>query len=105
MNYLKTSLGRLRLLGLLEGLSLLLLIGIAMPLKYFYDSPGLVRAIGPVHGVLFVLFVLYTLYVGIRHRWRLLTIGIVLLACVIPFGTFYADRKILAPLQPPPGPQ
>jgi len=97
---LKSSIGRLRLLGLLEGLSLLLLVGVAVPLKYLSGDPSLVRAIGPVHGLLFLLFVLNTLRVGVEHRWRFsTTTWKVLLACVVPFGTFYVDRKILAPMQ------
>jgi integral membrane protein len=97
---LKTPIGRLRLLGLLEGLSLLLLVGVAVPLKYLAHDPSLVRAIGPVHGLLFLLFVLNTLRVGVEYQWRFATTTWkVLLACVVPFGTFYVDHKILAPMQ------
>ncbi|WP_022824638.1 DUF3817 domain-containing protein [Hymenobacter norwichensis] len=97
---LKSPIGRLRLLGLLEGLSLLLLVGVAVPLKYLSHDPSLVRAIGPVHGLLFLLFVLNTLRVGVEYHWRFATTTWkVLLACVVPFGTFYVDRKILAPMQ------
>lgn len=96
---LKSSVGRLRLLGLLEGISLLVLIGVAVPLKYFHGDPTLVRAIGPVHGLLFLLFVLNTLQVSVQYHWRFATTCKVLLACVVPFGTFYVDRKILAPMQ------
>ena len=96
---LKSAIGRLRLLGLLEGISLLVLIGVAVPLKYLNNDPSLVRAIGPVHGLLFLLFVLNTLRVGVEYHWRFSTTWKVLLACIIPFGTFYVDRKILAPMQ------
>jgi integral membrane protein len=97
---LKSPIGRLRLLALAEGLSLLLLIGVAVPLKHFYGNPALVRAIGPVHGLLFVLFILNALRVGVEYHWRFATTTWkVLLACIIPFGTFYMDHKILAPLQ------
>lgn len=97
---LRTPLGRLRLLGLLEGLSLLLLVGVAVPLKHFYHDPTLVRALGPVHGLLFLLFGLNTLRVGVEYGWRFAdTTWKVLLACVVPFGTFYIDRRLLAPLQ------
>ena len=97
---LKSPIARLRLLGLLEGVSLLLLIGVAVPLKHLYDKPSLVRALGPVHGLLFLLFVLNTLRVGVEYQWRFATTTWkVLLACIVPFGTFYVDRKILAPLQ------
>ena len=100
MLMLTTSLGRLRLLGLLEGLSLLVLVGIAVPLKHYYHDPSLVRALGPVHGLLFLLFVLNTLRVGVEYRWQFATTTWkALLACLVPFGTFYVDRKILAPMQ------
>lgn len=99
---LTSSLGRLRLLGLLEGLSLLILVGVAVPLKHFYGDPSLVRALGPVHGLLFLLFVLNTLRVGVEYHWRFATTTWkVLLACIIPFGTFYVGRKILVPMQLP----
>ncbi|MBG8555591.1 DUF3817 domain-containing protein [Hymenobacter guriensis] len=96
----KSPIGRLRLLALVEGISLLLLVGVAVPLKHFYGNPALVRALGPVHGLLFLLFVLNTLRVGVEYRWRFATTTWkVLLACLVPFGTFYVDCKILAPLQ------
>ena len=97
---LKSPIGCLRLLALAEGLSLLLLVGVAVPLKHWFGNPDLVRMLGPVHGLLFLLFVLNTLRVGVEHNWRFATTTWkVLLACLIPFGTFYVDYTILAPLQ------
>ena len=97
---LTSSLGWLRLLALAEGTSLLLLVGVAMPLKHFYGHPALVRTLGPVHGLLFGLFVLHTLRVGIAYHWRFATTTWkVLLACLVPCGTLYVDHKILAPLR------
>ena len=94
--YLSSSIGRLRLLGFLEGTSLLLLVFIAVPLKYFMDDHSLVKSIGPVHGVLFILFVINALQVGVAQHWRFTgTTMKVLVACIIPFGTFYIDNKIL----------
>lgn len=99
--FLVTNIGRLRLLGLLEGVSLLLLLGIAVPLKYIYGNPALVKSIGPVHGILFLLFVINTLSVGVEYHWKFkTTTWKVLLACVIPFGTFYIDKTILSKMQP-----
>jgi integral membrane protein len=96
MHLLKTRIGRLRIIGFLEGLSLLFLIFIAVPMKYIYDNTSLVRAIGPVHGILFLLFVFNAIGAGIEQRWKFKTITWkVLLACLVPFGTFYIDRKIL----------
>jgi len=96
----RSKIGRLRLLGILEGLSLLVLLGIAVPMKYAAGNPSLVKTIGPVHGVLFLLFVFNTLSVGIEYKWKFsTTTWKVLLACIIPFGTFYVDRNILSRMQ------
>ncbi len=93
---LKTKIGRLRIIAILEGISLLILVFIAMPLKYFFSYPNISQFIGPVHGALFLLFVFNTLNVGIEQQWKFSkTTWIVLIACIIPFGTFYIDTKIL----------
>lgn len=95
----KTPLGRLRLLSYLEGISLLILIFIAVPLKYWVQQPMLVKALGPIHGMLFLWFVISTLSVGVERHWKFRqTTWKVLLACLIPFGTFYIDRRILKPI-------
>ena len=95
----KTSVGRLRLIGYLEGISLLLLIFVAVPLKYIKDDPGFVKMLGPVHGALFLLFLFNALSVGVEQRWKFSeTTWKVILACFIPFGTFYIDKKILSKL-------
>lgn len=91
---LLTSLGRLRLIGFLEGVSLLVLLGIAMPLKYLAGQPAAVRYVGMAHGVLFVLYVLLVIQVGIARSWSFGKIGLALVASVFPFGTFWADRRL-----------
>ncbi|MDQ1162563.1 integral membrane protein [Chryseobacterium sp. SORGH_AS 447] len=92
----KTKIGRLRMIAILEGISLLVLVFIAVPLKYGFDNPSLVKMMGPVHGSLFLLFLFTTLSVGVEQGWKFKEITWkVLLACVIPFGTFYIDHKIL----------
>ena len=97
MNLFKNNIGRLRILGFLEGITLLLLTFIAVPLKYAANEPSLVKALGPIHGGLFLLFIFNTLSVGIEQQWKFKdTTWKVLLACIIPFGTFYIDHKILA---------
>lgn len=96
---LHTRTGRLRLLGFLEGISLLLLVFVAVPAKYFFHSPSLVKALGPVHGAIFLLFLFQVLSMGVEQRWTFRhTTWKVILACFIPFGTFYIDRKILSKL-------
>jgi integral membrane protein len=94
---LKTKTGRLRILGFLEGVSLLLLLFVAVPLKYGADDPTFTKLFGPIHGALFLLFILNTLSVGVEQKWEFVkTTWKVILACFIPFGTFYIDRKILS---------
>lgn len=89
--------GRLRIIGFFEGISLLILVFIAMPLKYAARNPEWVKTLGPVHGALFLLFIFNTLSVGVEQRWKFRqTTWKVLLACMVPFGTFYIDRKILS---------
>jgi integral membrane protein len=96
---LKTNLGRLRILGFLEGFSLLALIFVAMPLKYFFDSPGLTKAIGPVHGALFIMFLINTVSVAVAKNWNFWITLKVVISCFLPFGTFYIDHKILSKIQ------
>lgn len=97
---LNTKVGRLRIIGLLEGISLLILVFVAVPLKYYKDNPAGSQMMGPVHGVLFLLFVFNTLSVGVEQRWKFrVTTWKVLLACLIPFGTFYIDRSILSKIK------
>lgn len=96
INLFKTNLGRLRIIGFFEGISLLILIFIAVPMKYFGNNPALVKTMGPIHGALFLLFIFNALSVGVDQKWKFSeTTWKVLLACIIPFGTFYIDHKIL----------
>jgi len=97
MKFITTKIGRLRLIAFLEGISLLILICIAMPLKYAYSDPWLVKTMGPIHGLLFVFFIVNTLSIGVEYKWKFsTTTWKVLLACFIPFGTFYIDKTILS---------
>ncbi len=96
IDLLKTNIGRLRILGVLEGTSLILLLFVAVPLKYIWGYPQGSQVIGTIHGGLFLLFIINTLSVGVEQNWKFATTTWkVLLACVVPFGTFYIDRKIL----------
>ncbi len=97
MNYtVKTKIGRLRLLALLEGVSLLILVFVAVPLKYLFADPSLSTNLGPIHGALFLFFVFNTMQVGIEENWKFKeTTWKVIISCFIPFGTFYIDYKVL----------
>jgi integral membrane protein len=90
---IKSALGRLRIVAFLEGISYLVLLGIAMPLKYFAEMPEAVKHVGRAHGLLFVLFVLLLIQVAYEKGWSLKKSLLSFLSSIIPFGTFYADAK------------
>ncbi|MBB6098592.1 integral membrane protein [Deinobacterium chartae] len=96
----RNSLLRLRWVGLLEGTSFLLLLGVAMPLKYLADVPQAVEVVGLLHGILFVLYLLAVIETGIALRWPPLRWGAALLAAVLPFGPFVFDRRLRLEAQP-----
>lgn len=90
---IKTPIGRLRIIAFLEGVSFLVLLGIAMPLKYMAGLPEAVRMVGMAHGVLFILYVLLLIQVAVEKAWSLKISTLAFLASLVPFGTFYADSK------------
>lgn len=90
---LKTPLGRLRIVGFLEGCSYLLL-GITMPLKYYFSTPEPNYVVGMVHGCLFIVYIALVLQVAYLRKWKIRTTFWALLASLVPAGTFYADKKI-----------
>lgn len=83
-----------RINAFLEGISFLVLLGIAMPLKYMYNKPEMVKIVGMAHGLLFVSYILLVVIVREQLKWNLKNTLLALIASVLPFGTFYADRKL-----------
>jgi integral membrane protein len=77
----------------LEGISLILLLGIAMPLKYYYDQPNFVKQIGMAHGVLFTVYILLSIYLYFVQSWPVKKLIFVCAASVLPFGTFYIEHQ------------
>ena len=90
----KSPLVLVRVLGLLEGVSFLLLLGVAMPLKYLAGLPQAVRVVGSAHGLLFVLFVMAVLHAAVQLRWTPARVAGALLAAVVPFGPFILDGHL-----------
>lgn len=84
----------LRLVGLLEGISFLLLLFIAMPMKYMFDNPILVKYVGMGHGILFVLFLIVLFAVCEKQKWSIQVFLMGLVASILPFGTFVFDSKL-----------
>jgi integral membrane protein len=88
-----------RRVALLEGISFLLILFVTMPLKYIWNIPEPTYYIGMAHGVLFVGYVAFSFYAHFYAKWNFLTLFLVLLASLIPFGTFVADSKILSKIK------
>ena len=95
MHTWRTSIGRLRVIGVWEGISFLVLLLIAMPLKYLADWPLAVRYVGLAHGVLFMMYVWAALQAALDHRWPWRRTAAVLLASLLPAGPFVVDARIL----------
>ena len=91
---LTTSIGRLRTIGLVEGISFLLLLGVAMPLKYFAGLPQAVTAVGWIHGLLFITFCIALSQAQQEAKWTLWRTGAVLIAALLPFGPFVIDKRL-----------
>lgn len=90
---MQTWLGKLRIVAFLEGCSYLL-FAITMPLKYIYHITGPNKVIGMAHGFLFVLYILLVIKVALENKWSLMKTFWAFLASIVPFGTFYADKKL-----------
>lgn len=88
------SVHTLRLLALTEGVSFLVLLGIAMPLKYLASMPMAVKVAGWIHGILFVALCYVLLRVTVEKAWPLTRAGLVFLAALLPFGPFVIDRRL-----------
>ena len=88
---MQPALRRFRLVGYAEGISFLLLLGIAMPLKYLAGEPRPVSWVGWAHGVLFVAYVAAVGQAAWVAKWGPVRIGAALLASLVPFGPFLFD--------------
>jgi integral membrane protein len=91
---LKTPIGCLRVVAFVEGCSFLLLLGVAMPLKYFAGLPLAVKIVGAIHGGLFLLFCAALLRAMLAARWSMLWAGVVFASSLVPFGTFLIDGRL-----------
>ena len=83
----------LRVISYLEGISYVLLLFIAVPIKYYANDPSLVKLLGMPHGLLFVAFVIVSLMNSKKYDWSFIKTVFVLISSIIPFGTFYVDYK------------
>ena len=82
-----------RIISYLEGISYILLLFIAVPIKYYANDPSLVKLLGMPHGLLFVAYVILSIVNSKKHNWNFIKTVVVLISSIIPFGTFYVDYK------------
>ena len=84
-----------RITAFLEGLSYILLLFVAVPIKYQMGDASYVQMLGMPHGLLFMIYVFLAVYLKPQYNWDTKTFLLVLAASIIPFGTFYVDRTVL----------
>lgn len=89
----------LRKFGIAEGISFVLLLFIAMPLKYFYNYPIAVKYVGWAHGLLFVAYLSLAYYVKETYRQPFIKFVYACIAAFFPFGTFIYDRQLKKDLE------
>jgi integral membrane protein len=83
----------LRVISYLEGISYILLLFVAVPIKYYANDPSLVKLLGMPHGLLFVAFVILSFVNSKKYNWSFIKTIVVLISSIVPFGTFYVDYK------------
>lgn len=91
---LSNNLGRFRIISFVEGMSYLILLFVAMPLKYFWGKPEMVKIVGMAHGVLFVLYVFLLIIVFVEKKWSVTLAAKVFISSLVPFGALIADKWI-----------
>lgn len=84
-----------KIIAIAEGCSALLLFLVAMPMKYIFGNPTLIRPIGMGHGVLFTIYIMMAIMLKFEQNWDFKKFSIVVLGSIVPGGTFYVDKKYL----------
>jgi integral membrane protein len=92
---LKKTIRIFKIISTLEAVSFLLLLGIAMPLKYIWGLPQMVQTVGMAHGVLFLLYIAGAVYIYKKLGWTPKQLAIAVFCSVLPFGPFYVERNYL----------
>lgn len=82
-----------RIISFLEGLSYLLLLFVAVPIKYFGENDIFVKILGMPHGLLFISYIILAIMLKQELKWNLKVFSAILVASILPFGTFYIDKK------------
>ena len=91
---LKNALNRFRFISFVEGISYLILVFIAMPIKYLGENPYPVKVVGMAHGVLFILFVVLLIESMRKYDWGNNFSTKLFIYSLIPFGSLVIEKKI-----------
>lgn len=83
-----------RTLGQWEGMSLIVLLFLAMPLKYFFGLPIAVKIVGSIHGLLFTLYLIFGVIHAKKANWKITKLLFAYIVSVIPFGFIIFDKKL-----------
>jgi integral membrane protein len=82
-------------LAIAEGISFLIILGITMPLKYLMHNGTPNKILGMIHGALFIYYIIAVFLVKDKFKWNAKQTLIALVASIIPFGTFYVEKKMI----------
>ena len=85
---------RFRIISIIEGLSYIILVFIAMPLKYMFNYPMAVKIVGMSHGVLFILFFVALVMAMNRYKWKFLGFQLFVYS-LLPFGFILIEKIIM----------
>ena len=88
------TLKRFRKTAIWEGISFLVLLGIAMPIKYGLGNPMPVKIVGMTHGILFILYVIFLIQAAMEYDWPFKKSALAFIAALLPFGPFVFDRRL-----------
>ncbi|MBE7629217.1 DUF3817 domain-containing protein [Tenacibaculum piscium] len=85
-----------KIVSLLEGISYILLLFIAVPIKYLQGDASYVKMLGMPHGLLFVAYIILAIMLKPEQQWNTKTFGIVCVLSLLPFGTFFVGKYLKA---------
>ncbi len=89
-----TALLAYRIAAWVTGVGLLVLVVVAMPLKYIFGQPELVAIVGVAHGFLYMIYIVCTLLLAERCRWKPVDALLILIAGTVPVASFVAERRV-----------
>lgn len=91
----QTKIGQFRVITKIEGISFIILLFIAMPLKYMMGIPEATKIVGSIHGMLFILFI-YTQFMASKsEKWGIKFDALAFILSIIPFGSFYLANRLV----------